>query len=645
MSCINCNNNNPSQVYSLQTTYPSNCIPSECGGTLLSSKCVYYAGPNLPCSGINSNDSIELTLQKIDEQICEVIGDYASYNTYCLAPINNQEEFVEKICEFVCETRTDFDHFTETTFTEYQTEINDRLVAIEVPEITCSFAGVTPFDSIQTVLSKYCTAFSTINTAISLSGVDWSQCFTVTPAPTTISQAFSVVVDMICQVNSGANSLPTFNNVGSCLPTPGASDTLVNTIEKIKTRLCQTGTFDASTLTWGCSSSETDLQSTIQLLLDGITDWKQNKPTYSEDFVVTQVDEEDPCQGVLISLATPVENNDRLVATSVTDDTPGTLTTKIVGSSKVTVTEIGSNPNKQIQISTSAIDTVTTSNTGSVTFSGNGTIASPLSANVTFPSATQNLQQVTTVGNSTTNSILVNPTYSGVILDGRSAVNGQAVYVPTANYGSVNIYATVGIANIDLTSSIISGSNSFNRVGTFGALAISNNNGIKSSARFCSIRSAVNFSNVDLADVCGVNVKTPEMFGTNNVTNYYGCYIEPLAQTGLINTWAIYQEGTRDKNFYAGKTIYDGTITPIGTTGNVTINKPSGKVNFALADTSIVVTNSFVTTDSIVIPVIQTAAANSLYIKSCIVTNGSFTITLNTSADSNTVVVAFVVYN
>ena len=57
------------------------------------------------------------------------------------------------------------------------------------------------------------------------------------------------------------------------------------------------------------------------------------------------------------------------------------------------------------------------------------------------------------------------------------------------------------------------------------------------------------------------------------------------------------------------------------------------------------VTNSFVTTDSIVIPVIQTAAAASLYVKSCVVANGSFTITLNTSPDSNTVVVAFVVYN
>ena len=645
MPCPNCNNDIPSQVYALQTTYPNKCLINECGGALLSSKCVYYAGPNLPCSGVNANDSLELALQKIDTQICEVIGNYASYNTFCLVPITTQEEFVETISEYVCTTRTDLDEFTGTTFPNYETEVDERFVAIEQPEITCSFAGVTSFDAVQTVLTKYCTAFSTINTAISLSGVNWSQCFTVTPAPTTISQAFSTVIDLICQVNSGANSLPTFNNVGSCLPTPGASDTLVDTIEKIKTRLCQTGTFDASSLTWGCSTAQTDLQSTIQLLLTGLTDWKQNKPTYSEDFVVTQVDEEDPCQGVLISLATPIENNDRLVATSVTDDTPGTLTTKIVGSSKVTVTEIGSNPSKQIQISTSAIDSVTTSNTGSITFSGNGTSGSPLSANVTFPSATQNLQQVTDVGNSTTNNILANPTYSGVILDGRSAINGQAVYVPNANYGSVNIYATVGIANIDLTSSIISGSNSFNRVGTFGALAISNNNGIKSSARFCSIRSAVNFSNVDLADVCGVNVKTPEMFGTNNVTNYYGCYIEPLAQTGLINTWAIYQEGTGDKNFYAGKTIYDGTITPIGTTGNVTINKPSGKVNFALADTSVVVTNSFVTTDSIVIPVIQTAAAASLYVKSCVVANGSFTITLNTSPDSNTVVVAFVVYN
>jgi hypothetical protein len=645
MPCQNCNNSTPSQVYLLQTTYPSKCLLNECGGSLLSSKCVYYSGPNLVCSGVNSNDSLELALQKIDEQICQVTADYSTYNTYCLAPIETQQEFVETISDYVCTTRTMLTDFTSETFVEYQTEVDERFVTIEQPEITCSFAGVTSFDAVQTVLTKYCTAFNTLNTAISLSGVDWSQCFTVTPAPTTISQAFSVVIDLICQVNSNGTTLPTFNNVGTCLPTPGASDSLVNTIEKIKTRLCQTGTFDANTLTWGCSTAETNLQDTIQLLLNGLTDWKQNKPTYSEDFVVTQVDEEDPCQGVLISLASPISGTDRLVATSATDDTPGTLIQKLTVGSKLSLTEIGSNPSKQLQLTTTAIDVVTTSNSASVNFTGNGTSGSPLSATVVFPAASGNLQQVTDVGNSTTNNIVVLYNGGTSISSGENAASINCMITPSTSFGSVDFYGTASTLGLDLVSTPISGSTTFNRSGLYGAIVVSNNNGVKTSAPLQAIRGAIVLSNANLERISVLEARTPAMSGTNNITNLIGCYIEPLAQTGIINSYSIYQEGTGDTNFYAGKTKYASTITPIGTTGNVTINKPSGKVNFALADTSVVVTNSFVTEDSIVIPVIQTSSAANPYIKSCVVSNGSFTINLNTSPDSGTITVAFVVYN
>lgn len=644
MSCPTCNNNNPSQVYVLQTTYPTSCIPNECGNGLLSSKCVYYAGPNLPCSGINSNDSIELSLQKIDTQICEITGNYGDYNTYCLAPIETQQEFVETISNYVCTTRTMLNTFTGTTFINYQDEVNDRFLAIEQPGITCSFAGVTNFDAIQSVLTKYCGAFNTINTYTSLSGVNWSQCFTVTPAPTNISQAFSVVLDLICQVNNNGTVLPTFNNVGSCLPSPGANDSLVDTINKVKSRLCQTGTFDTTTLTWGCSIAQTSLQSTIQLLLNGLTDWKQNKPTYSEDFVITQVDEGDRCQGVLISLATPIEGNDRLVATSVTDTTPGTLVTKVVGSSKISVTEIGSNPSKQIQLTTSAIDQVTTSNTSSVTFSGLGTIGSPLSATVTFPTSTQTLQQTTTLGNTSTNSIIINRSVSGAISDGTTASLSSLLYVPNSNFGSNNMYGSVGTLNLNLTSAVLTGDSSFNRTAVMGSLVVSGNNTTPSSARFSMIRAAASFTNTLLTDVCGFNSRTPELYSSNTISNYYSVYIEPVASTGISNAWGIYQEGVGDKNFYAGKTIYDSTISL--TPGNVTINKPSGKVIIDNLATSITVTNSFVTTDSIVIAVPQTfIPSTAAYIKAVVPNNGSFTIYFNAIPEDGDITIGWVVYN
>lgn len=53
------------------------------------------------------------------------------------------------------------------------------------------------------------------------------------------------------------------------------------------------------------------------------------------------------------------------------------------------------------------------------------------------------------------------------------------------------------------------------------------------------------------------------------------------------------------KATHAGDMVYDKTITAPGTTGAQTINKTTGRVNFAAAATSLVVTNSLATANSI----------------------------------------------
>lgn len=85
------------------------------------------------------------------------------------------------------------------------------------------------------------------------------------------------------------------------------------------------------------------------------------------------------------------------------------------------------------------------------------------------------------------------------------------------------------------------------------------------------------------------------------------------------------------------------TVTAGGTTGAQTINKASGTVNFAAAATSLVVTNSLVTANSIVLCVVRTNDATAT-IKNVVPTSGSFTITLNAAATAETSV-GFVVFN
>lgn len=84
------------------------------------------------------------------------------------------------------------------------------------------------------------------------------------------------------------------------------------------------------------------------------------------------------------------------------------------------------------------------------------------------------------------------------------------------------------------------------------------------------------------------------------------------------------------------------TVTAGGTTGNRTINKISGTVNFAASATAITVTNGFVTANSIVMAVVRTNDTTAT-IKNVVPSSGSFIITLTAAATAETSVGFFVV--
>ncbi len=85
----------------------------------------------------------------------------------------------------------------------------------------------------------------------------------------------------------------------------------------------------------------------------------------------------------------------------------------------------------------------------------------------------------------------------------------------------------------------------------------------------------------------------------------------------------------------AGRIGMSGTVTAGGTTGAQTINKPCGTVNFAGGASTLVVTNSTVTTSSIVKAVVRTNDTTAT-IKNVVPASGSFTITLTAAATAET---------
>jgi hypothetical protein len=333
------------------------CPPA--GSNPLDSSNIVYTGPQLNCTPIYTGDNLTNILVKIDAQICSAIGDFTTFNTACLSPTSTLQEFVETISTYVCDTKTELDTFLDTTFPAYQTGVTDAISSIVNPAIVgCSSSGIVVGDNLTTVLTKLSDGICDIyDNKLNISSVPWSQCFVVGTPPVTIADGFSTVITQICQLNtyiqtSGiGGALPIFNTTGSCLPTPSASDSLVSTVNKLIVRVCQTGTFDINALTWGCTTkpnnTTTDLQAAFQAVLTQVNTLTTNFPfVYSGDFVVTNVDNSNPCLGKNIALAVP-STQDRFVAATGSDSSPGTLQNKVTAGVGVTL-DFASTPGQMI---------------------------------------------------------------------------------------------------------------------------------------------------------------------------------------------------------------------------------------------------------------------------------------------------------
>lgn len=97
--------------------------------------------------------------------------------------------------------------------------------------------------------------------------------------------------------------------------------------------------------------------------------------------------------------------------------------------------------------------------------------------------------------------------------------------------------------------------------------------------------------------------------------------------TELIQTWKNQSGTTMLAVEASGRLLLYRTITPPGTTGNQTINRPAGTVNIAAAGTAVTVTNSLVDANTGVYAIIKTNDATA-WIKNVTSTSGAFTINL-----------------
>jgi hypothetical protein len=98
------------------------------------------------------------------------------------------------------------------------------------------------------------------------------------------------------------------------------------------------------------------------------------------------------------------------------------------------------------------------------------------------------------------------------------------------------------------------------------------------------------------------------------------------AAPGGVDRWWVDSNGAQDS---------DSTITAAATTGNQTINKPSGTVNIAAAGTSVTVTNSLVTANTI-LSVVARTNDSTCAVKNYVPAAGSFVVNMTAGCTAET---------
>jgi len=245
---------------------------------------------------------------------------------------------------------------------------------------------------------------------------------------------------------------------------------------------------------------------------------------------------------------------------------------------------------------------------------------------------------------------------------GKILGNGANPYLFLDNSSGSQLGYGTGILNNggnSLTWSV--GGTEVARVDNAGLFSVASGGGYQWSSTTASsgakdiilLRDAAN----TLAQRNGSNAQSYRLYNTYTDASNYERGVLDWATTANTLTIGSAKAGTgssRAVNFIvggvtaltlgtAGDIQIPKTITAAGTTGAQTINKATGSVNFAAAATSLVVTDSLVTTSSLIFPSLGTVDATAV-LGAVIPASGSFTINMKVAPTAETRV-NFIIFN
>lgn len=216
-----------------------------------------------------------------------------------------------------------------------------------------------------------------------------------------------------------------------------------------------------------------------------------------------------------------------------------------------------------------------------------------------------------------------------------SSVNLQ---YPTNDATALEIGSSIGSGNANGTA-LIRGIRNF--------LLVNYNGGVANEAVANEIALTTSGKGNGIAPlVTGIKIKNLSFNPSASTDNFYGLKFEGFSGTinnGYLihcdnsvdsypNLYFIYSQ-TKQPSFFSGKFIFDRNSKPYPV-GNSTINKPLFIFKMPTGNTSAIITNSFITNDSIVFATIKDSNAG-IYVKNIYCTDGQCTINLSAAPTSD----------
>jgi len=170
--------------------------------------------------------------------------------------------------------------------------------------------------------------------------------------PTNINTAFNSLIAYLSNLTTSLSgyqtAIGTFDNSANCLAGT-STDSVRTTISSIITYICNTlPSFNASSITTSCLTTQTSLQNWVQQLVnavDGLTNSTVIGAT-NTSLLVTSTS----CGGKTLAI-NPSSSLVTKVLNSSSDTTPGYLSSKVSAGSNITISTLNSGANEQIQIS------------------------------------------------------------------------------------------------------------------------------------------------------------------------------------------------------------------------------------------------------------------------------------------------------